>query len=99
MEVPEMNDNRWVEDRLATLEPTREFQPDADQGLVRVRARRRARTLRRKLYVWSTAGFTLLATGILVSPECKAAGCSVPARDYAKTLWQTVFHGNPSADP
>jgi len=62
MESSERNGDRWVDDRLATLEPAGDWRPDADRALAQLRVRGRARRIGRGPLVWAVCavGFGLL---------------------------------------
>src|SRR5215470_7770063 len=94
MENRELNDNRWVEERLGRLEPSNDWRPDPERGLARVRDRRRIARFRRRMGVWSTAAGTVIITGLLFSPACEAAGCTTPARNLGERIWLSMFSDN-----
>ena len=99
MENREANDNRWVEERLARLEPGTDWRPDPERGLARVRERRRLARFRRRLAVWSTAAGTVIVTGLFFSPACEAAGCATSARNLGSRVWHSVFPEPPAEVP
>jgi protein-disulfide isomerase len=99
MENRELNDNRWVEERLGRLEPSSDWRPDPVRGLVRVRERRRIARFRRRVGIWSAAAGTVIITGLLFSPACEAAGCTTPARKLGERIWLSMFSGSNEPKP
>jgi len=91
MDNRELNENRWVEERLAGLEPSAGWQPDAEHGLGRLGARKRLGRLRRRVGVLSAAATVVVSAGLLFSPTCQAAGCTTQARNLGEKIWQSVF--------
>lgn len=74
------NDN-WVDDRMAVLDPPREWRPDANRGLAQVYARNGAPNGTRGRWVWpatmaSAAGVILLA--LSASQSCAWGACLIP---------------------
>lgn len=99
MENREVNDNRWVEQRLSGLEPSGEWRPDVERGLERLRERRRLARVRRRVAIWSGAAGTVILTGLLFSPACEAAGCTTSARNLGERIWQSVFPARSQPKP
>jgi protein-disulfide isomerase len=99
MENRELNDNRWVEERMGRLEPSSDWRPDPERGLVLVRERRRIAGFRRRVGMWSAAAGTVIITGLLFSPACEAAGCTTPARNLGERIWLSMFSGEKEGKP
>jgi protein-disulfide isomerase len=88
MEHPEMDDSRWVDERLSSLDPAADWRPDASAALARWQRRAgvSASAGSRRWRLWATlsataaagfAAFLLLST----SPVCaNPLGCSQPVR-------------------
>jgi protein-disulfide isomerase len=80
----EMDDNRWVDERLSSLDPPGDWRPDSSLALARLR--RREAPTRRRWWLWATLSATA-ATGcavlLLVSAPSACAnplGCSQSAQ-------------------
>jgi peroxiredoxin len=78
--------NQWIDDRLATLNPAADFAPDVNRGLAQLRHRRHTRT-RTWTWTWSAAagvaGISLLA---FPAPRAAAQYCL----DCSTALWQNL---------
>src|ERR1700709_30481 len=87
MENRDMNDNRWVEDRMRSLDVHGTWQPNAARALARMKARRQERKERgKKPLGWAAGGLSLVALAIGARPSrgtCAQGrlnfGCSPPA--------------------
>src|SRR5438034_6908712 len=89
MENGDSHLDRWVDERIASLEARGDWRPDAACGLLRVR--RKERTVRRRRWGLGLAGFAALASALFTIPGCQAATCKVPSENLAERLWKTVF--------
>jgi thiol-disulfide isomerase/thioredoxin len=63
------NDNRWVDDHLAKLVPSNDWQPDVERGLARVRTP--AEPLGRK-WMWAGAAVLASCAGLMAFPSPRA---------------------------
>lgn len=71
-----MDDNRWVDARIASLEPAADWQPDAASALGRFRQRRRARARRRNWIFAAAAAVSLIVLGDMTPRACaNPRGC------------------------
>jgi protein-disulfide isomerase len=83
MEQDEMDDNRWVNDRLSSLDPPTDWQPNSSAAFARLR--RREKPVRR-LWLWATLSATAAAgCGVLLLVSTPSAcanplGCSQSAQ-------------------
>jgi len=95
-----MNDNRWVDGRIAALDDGSDWQPDA--SLARVRLRdfdRRARTRRR--WAWVTAAAACLGLLAFLQPRACAnpRGCFQAAQQPAKAVAANSAPPAPAVSP
>jgi protein-disulfide isomerase len=82
MEIHRMDDDRWVSERLAALEPDSAWQPDAEAALEGFRNRRSGRHARRRNTILLTAAGALVALVFAdITPRACAnpRGCDQPA--------------------
>jgi protein-disulfide isomerase len=98
MDNGDRNSNRWVEERLAQLEPDSEWRPNSEKALSRLRIKGRTAKVRRR-WVWAMMGCSLLAIRLVGIPACQAASCAAPAEDLAGRLWKAVFPAKTIATP
>jgi protein-disulfide isomerase len=89
MEDREMNDNRWVDERLATLNTAREWRPNAAKAMVQLEQRKRAARSRRRRWFWATVAAVGISIGALLMPVSGA--CAPPPAACSHLLWETVF--------
>ena len=76
MEINRMDDNRWVDARMTSLEPEADWQPDATAALSRFRQRRRARAHRRNWTFAAAAAVSLIVLGDMSPRACaNPRGC------------------------
>ncbi len=103
-----MDDNRWVDERMASLEPEAGWRPNALHALTRFRQRRRAGAVRRRslLCLLAAAVLTLAVLGEIAPRACaRPLGCeqpqtamtaaAVPAKLESPAKFKLV--GNPGA--
>jgi hypothetical protein len=100
MENQNMNSERWVDKRLASLEASLEntpgWHPDAIQALARVRQRERDYRLRRRRWTWIAAAASIASFFVLASPgRCQAPG----AHSCGQPLASRLLHVVPRDDP
>ncbi|MDP7691561.1 MAG: TlpA disulfide reductase family protein [Vicinamibacterales bacterium] len=76
---------RWVDDRMATLGPNPERQPNVESGLAQLTARRGTDRARRPLGTWLVAVAAMLWLGVLLFP--------------VERLWQTGTPDRADAEP
>jgi len=91
MENNDRKTARWVDERLAALDPAADFRPDPAKALSRVEARgRRYRTVRRRWF-WAAAAAVVVALMALAAPvPCRAASRSC-VQPMGARLWDSVF--------
>jgi peroxiredoxin len=65
--------NRWVDERLATLRPAGDWQPDTVAGLARLRERRNGGNGRGRSWTWAAAAATAVGFGLMAFPAPRAA--------------------------
>jgi cytochrome c biogenesis protein CcmG/thiol:disulfide interchange protein DsbE len=89
----EMDVNRWVEERLATLSPDGEWQPNATRGLARLREQRGAGSGRGRRWAWAAAAATAacLCLMALPAPRALAQRCL----NCSAALWQSLSASGP----
>jgi protein-disulfide isomerase len=102
MEIDRMDDNRWVDARMASLEPGADWQPDAARALGRFRRRRAGVKRRNWICVGAAAALSLIVLDGMVPHACaNPRGCVEPqapisaAAVPAKTSFK--LSGNPRA--
>src|SRR5580704_19696639 len=83
MEHDEMDVKRWVDERLSSLDPAGDWQPDSSAAFARLR--RRDAPTRRKWWLWATLSATA------------AAGCAVLLLVSAPSACATPLGCSPSA--
>jgi protein-disulfide isomerase len=93
MEKPDRNLARWVEDRLATLQPAADFRPNASQALARLQQRDRAYRVTRRRWFWGGgAAAAAVCLAVLAMPApCNAASSTPCGRPIATSLWDSLF--------
>ncbi len=80
---------RWVDERLATLRPAGDWQPDTAAGLARLRARRAGENARGRSWTWAAAAATAATLALMAFPAPRAAAqrfcaaCLVAAQNLA----------------
>ena len=86
-----MKDDRWVEGRLALLEPSRDWHPDASAALAQVRRRDRAWRGRRR-WMWIAMAASLVSMSVLAVPgRCDSPGSTSCGQPLAGRIWISVF--------
>jgi protein-disulfide isomerase len=97
MEKGDKSPGRWVEKRMAQLEPSAEWQPDAENALTRMKEKGRAAGVRRRQWTL-IAGAVVVGSVVVVSlPVCHAESCAIPAAHLAGRLWGNMFHAGGDA--
>ncbi|MBZ5578878.1 MAG: DsbA family protein [Acidobacteriia bacterium] len=98
MEPRPTDDNRSVEEHLATLTLPDGWRPNQPRVLTRVQERdRRYRTTRRR-WVWSTAAASVICLGVLAAPaSCEAAGPQPCRSPLAVRVWSALFQQRAAA--
>jgi len=93
----EMDLERWVDERLATLHHSSEWQPNAGKGLARLRERRDTVIGRRRRWTWAAAMATAGCLGAMALPGTRvlAQRCVGACSEAGIRLWQSLS----SADP
>jgi protein-disulfide isomerase len=91
----EMDDNRWVNERMAGLEPAPEWKPNSVEGLSRFQGRKRAaQSLQRRL-AWTSATAAAIFAGAMWMPV--SGSCAPPPSTCTQRLWQRVLRIDPPA--
>jgi protein-disulfide isomerase len=102
MEINRMDDNRWVNARMKSLEPEANLRPDVARALGRFRRRRHASARKRNwIFVGAAATLSLIVLGDMAPSACaNPRGCVEPqAAPAAAVPAKTGFKmsGNPRA--
>jgi protein-disulfide isomerase len=102
MEINRMDDNRWVDARMASLEPEADWQPNVTAALSRFRQRRRAGVRRRNWILAAAAA----AVSLIVLSDMTPRACANPrgcvesqaaAPTPAPAITSYKLSGNPRA--
>ena len=99
MENGEQNTDRWVEDRMAQLEPAGEWRPNPDGARARLRTKDRVARVHRRRWGWSLAAVLAVAASLFTIPGCQAATCKMQSDTLAERIWKTVFAGDAQNAP
>ena len=89
---------RWVDDRMATLGPNPERQPDVEDALTQLHARRGAGRVHRRLGTWLVAAAGVVWLGVLVFPVERLWQPTSPERVDAGLSNRGVNGGIAAAD-
>ena len=89
MESPEMNGSRWVDERLAVLDPEPKWRPDAARALARLHRRERDSHVRRRGWIWAAAAATVSYMALFALPS--------PRRLRSKALGRNLRHAGGGA--
>lgn len=93
-----MNVDRWVEERVASLEAEPGWRPDGAMAWTRLRERDRAWRVRRRRWSWIAAAASLASLSVLAIPgRCDAPGSNSCGQPLAGRLWSEVFRKPPEA--
>ena len=95
----EWNRGRWVDDRLATLSPSGEWQPDMQRGLARLRARRERVTGGRRRWAWIAAGAMATCISLMATPATRAFAQRCVSACDNQSSWMGRVFGNSSGAP
>jgi len=92
----ENDDSRWVDGRLASLDPSAAWTPDSGRALARVRARQRAfhRRIAGILFGAAAAAIAMFVLMTLSAPQA----CATPT-SCAERFWEKVFPKRPAGPP
>lgn len=90
----EMHVNRWVEERLATLSPAGEWQPDATKGLALVRQQQDCRRGRRWIWIAAAGMAACICLVALPGPRAVAQFCL----ECSTVIWRSVSTSGPEKD-
>jgi peroxiredoxin len=85
--------SNWVNERLAILGPSREWQPNAGRGLARFRARQGLNRPLRRGVVWAAVAVAGLALCVAVLPQPRVL--AYRCLDCSVALWQSLSASNP----
>ena len=99
MENGEQNTDRWVEDRMAQLEPAGEWRPNPDGAWARLRTKDRVAHVHRRRWGWSLAAVLAVAASLFTIPGCQAATCKMQSDTLAERIWKSVFAGDAQNAP
>jgi protein-disulfide isomerase len=92
MENRKMNVDRWVDGRLAMLEPARGWRPDVASALVRVRERDRVYHVRRRRWAWVAIAASVASLTVLSVPgRCDSPTSNSCGQPLAGRIWNQVF--------
>ena len=80
MEHDEKDVNRWVEERMASLDPSAGWRPDSSAAFARMRGRERAESVRegRRWWMWAMVSASTVATCIAILTVATPAACADP---------------------
>jgi protein-disulfide isomerase len=100
MESQEMNIDPWVENRIASLEAPRDWQPDAGRALAQVRQRDRIYVMRRRRWTWVAVAVAVTFLSALAVPgRCDSPGSRSCGQLLALRLWDQVFSKHVTPTP
>ena len=85
--------SNWVNERLAILGPSREWQPNAVRGLERLRERQFVSNPLRRRWVWAAVAVAGLALCVAVLPQPRVL--AYRCLDCSVALWQSLSVSNP----
>jgi peroxiredoxin len=85
--------SNWVNERLALLGPSSEWQPNAVRGLERVRERQFNGNPLRRRWVWAAVAVAGLALCVAVLPQPRVL--AYRCLDCSVALWQSLSAPNP----
>ena len=102
MENNENQDPRtaeWVEEQMASLEPEKNWKPDASQGLAQFDRIRKSR--RRRGVTWAAVAASVAAVGLFLfsTITCSGAGCLKPGAKIEPISASPVESPGPAAAP
>jgi len=89
----ELRISNWVNERLATLGPGSEWQPNAVWGLARLHERRGAGNNRRRGWMWAAVAITAVGLCLAVLPEPRVL--AYRCLDCSVALWQSLSAPSP----
>jgi len=87
METNERNIGDWVDDRLASLNPSDEWQPDVPRALGQLRAQRGRTRRRRQTWAWVTAGSLAACLSLMATPITRAFAARCLSACVNETSW------------
>lgn len=86
-----MTDSRFVEERLASLEPSAQWRPDSSAALLRMHSRDRA-WRRSRRWMWIATAASVLSLSVLAVPgRCDTPGANSCGQPLANRIWTAVF--------
>jgi protein-disulfide isomerase len=92
MENRKMNVERWVNSRLALLQPASGWRPNAADALARVHERDRVYRVRRRRWAWIAVAASLASLTVLSIPgRCDSPNANACGQPLAGRLWHDVF--------
>jgi peroxiredoxin len=68
----DQNKDRWVEERLASLRPDNDWQPDLSRGLARLQEQRVKKSSRKRRWGWLVAGAIAAGLPLMAFPATRA---------------------------
>jgi protein-disulfide isomerase len=88
MELQDKDTKQWLNSRLASLNPSRDWKPDSNQALARLRERNLTTGAGRRRWIWlaAAAAAVCLCLLVLLSPPA----CANP-RACGVSIWHSVF--------
>ena len=90
----ELRVSNWVNERLATLGPGSEWQPNAVWGLTRLHERRGAPNNRRRGWMWAAVAIAAVGLCLAVLPEPRVL--AYRCLDCSVALWQSLSASTPA---
>jgi len=92
------NDKQWVDDRLAQLDPARDWEPDTLRGLARFRAQREPVRFSKRRWVWMLAAAVAAGLPLMAFPATRAFAQRCVAACVSQTNWvHELFIGGSAA--
>ncbi len=89
------NKERWVEERLNSLAPSGEWQPDVSRGLALLRQQRDKASHRKSRFTWIAAGAVAAALPIMAFPTTRAFAQRCVSACVGQSNWvHDLFAGN-----
>jgi cytochrome c biogenesis protein CcmG/thiol:disulfide interchange protein DsbE len=89
------NSDQWVEERLAKLNPGREWQPDISRGLARFQEQRAKVSNRKRRWGWLVAGTIAAGLPLMAFPTTRAFAQRCVSACVSQSNWvHDLFVGN-----
>jgi len=89
------NGDQWVEDRLATLRPDSEWQPDTCRGLAEFREKREKVRKRNRTWGWLAVGVVVASLPLMAFPPTRAFAQRCVSACVSQSSWvRDLFVGS-----